>query len=240
MFIMLSKCIYHFLHALLYSISKILFRYKASGSEHIPKKGSAILASNHSSYLDPPFVGMGVPRRINYLAKKELFSNFFLDCTLKNICGAIPVDREQLDRNTLKKIYQLLNDNEIILMFPEGTRSFNGSFLEPKLGIGMIAYATRAPVIPVYVHGSKDILGRDSTRIHFKPCAVFFGPPVDLDSYYSQKKSKELYQEISMKIMEGIRKLKESVTHQDRENSRQCSLINRTSHDRNRQLTTGK
>lgn len=206
---MIWKFIYHFLHVLVYIIAKPLFRYKAVGAEHIPKKGSAILASNHASYLDPLFVGLGVWRRINYLAKKEIFRNMLLNYLLKKLFRSIPVDRDQIKKNTLRIIYQLLRNNEILLMFPEGTRTYDGKLMEPKLGIGMIAYNTQIPVVPVYINGSYNIWSRNSRFIRFKSCSVFFGTPVDLKPYYNQKRSKELYKEISEKIMEGIKELKQ-------------------------------
>ena len=206
---MICKFIYHFLHVLIYVIAKLLFRYRALGAEHIPWKGSAILASNHASYFDPPFVGLGIWRKINYLAKKELFPNPIVTYILKKILYAIPVDREQMDRNTLRSIYHLLKNNEIILMFPEGTRTYDGKLMQPKLGIGMVAYNVRVPVIPVYIHGSYEIWSRNLKIMRLRPCTVYYGPPVDLEPYYKQKKSKELYQKISEKIMEDICKLEQ-------------------------------
>jgi 1-acyl-sn-glycerol-3-phosphate acyltransferase len=206
---MIAEWIYHFLYVIIYIIAKSLFSYKAIGAEYIPKRGSAILASNHASYFDPPFVGLGVWRRINYLAKKELFKNRFINYFLFTIVKTIPVDREQMDKHTLKKIYQLLKEDEILLLFPEGTRTYSGDLMEPKMGIGMIAYATKVPVIPVYVNGSYKIFPRNSKLIRLRPCKVFFGPPVNLETYYDQKKSKELYRDISLRIMEGIRELKQ-------------------------------
>ena len=122
---------------------------------------------------------------------------------------AIPVDRIQMEKSTLRSIYHLLRNNEILLMFPEGTRTYDGKLLEPKLGIGMVVYNTQVPVIPVYIHGTFDIWSRTSKFMRLKPCSVFFGPPVNLELYYVKKKSKQLYQEISEKIMEDIRKLEQ-------------------------------
>ena len=201
------KFTYHFIHLLIYIITKPLFRYKAIDARHIPKKGGAILASNHASYVDPFFVGLGVVRRINYLAKKELFSNRVTSYFLKNLFRVIPIDREQMDRTTLKTIYRHLRTNEILLIFPEGTRSLDGKLQEAKMGIGMIAYNTQVPIIPVYISGSHEILPRDAKRIHLKQCSVYFGPPVDLDEYYNKQKSKELYKTISENILASIGKL---------------------------------
>ena len=203
------KFTYHFIHLFIYIITKPLFRYRAFGTQNIPKSGAAILASNHTSYADPFFVGLGVVRRINYLAKKELFSNKFNSYFLRKLFRTIPIDREQMERATLRTIYRLLKTKEILLMFPEGTRSFDGKLQEAKIGIGMIAYNAQAPIIPVYVNGSHDILPRDAKRVHFKRCSVFFGPPVELSQFYQMEKSKELYKTISEKIMEAIAKLEE-------------------------------
>jgi len=107
---MIWKAVYHFLHLLVYLVAKPLFRYRALGTQHIPKRGSGIIASNHASYLDPILVGLGITRRINYLAKKELFSNRLADYFLRNLLRALPIDRERMDRNTLRETYNLLKD----------------------------------------------------------------------------------------------------------------------------------
>ena len=207
---------YHFLHLFIYLVAKPVFRYKTFGAENIPPAGTAaILASNHVSYVDPFFVGLGVIRRINYLAKKELFSRPLISFLLRNLFMTIPVDREQMERTTLKEIYRRLANKEILLMFPEGTRSPDGKLQEGKLGIGMIAYHTKVPLIPVYIKGSHYILPRDSKRIRVKPCSVYFGPPVDLSDLYRQKKSKEIYKAISSRIMEAIGELEKLAGKED-------------------------
>jgi 1-acyl-sn-glycerol-3-phosphate acyltransferase len=206
---MIWKSIYHFLHLLVYIVAKPLFRYRAIGTEHIPRQGSAIIASNHASYLDPIFVGLGIRRRINYLAKKELFSKRLANYFLRNLLRALPVDRERMDRNTLRETYNLLKKNELVLMFPEGTRTYDGKLNKAKMGIGMIAYNSQVPVIPVYIDGSYTILSRTAKSIRYKKCSVYYGPPVDLNAFYSQQRSKELYKVISEKIMDAIRQLEE-------------------------------
>ena len=209
---MIWKSIYHLLHLLVYIVAKPLFRYRAIGTKHIPRKGSAIIASNHASYLDPIFVGLGIKRRINYLAKKELFSKKLASYFLRNLLRALPIDRERMDRNTLRETYTLLKTNELLLMFPEGTRTFDGKLNQAKMGIGMIAHNTKVPVIPVYIDGSYAIFSRTATSIRFKNCSVYYGPPVDLNALYSQQRSKELYKEISEKIMDAVRQLEEQAS----------------------------
>jgi len=187
-----------------------LFRFTAHGMRHIPERGRIILASNHASNLDPLFVGVAAPRRINYLAKKELFSNRLFGFILRKICSALPVDRDQMDRTTLREIFRLLEHEEMMLVFPEGTRTHDGRLGEAKLGVGLIAHHAKATVIPAYVRGSYEILPRHAKRIHLNRCVVSFGPPVELDALYRQGKSKEVYKRIGDRIMESIRRLEES------------------------------
>lgn len=207
---MIWKSIYHFLHLLVYIVAKPLFRYRAIGTEHIPSKGSGIIASNHASYLDPIFVGLGVRRRINYLAKKELFSKPLAGYFLRHLLRALPIDRERMDRNTLRETYNLLKTNELLLVFPEGTRTYDGKLNKGKMGIGMIAYNTQVPVIPVYIDGSYAILPRKARSVRFNKCTVYYGPPVDLQFFYRQQRSKELYRQISDTIMDAIGALEET------------------------------
>jgi len=186
-----------------------LFRFTAEGIGNIPATGPIILASNHASNLDPLFIGVAAPRFIHYLAKKELFSNPVFEFVLRKICGALPVDRDQMDRTTLREVFALLERRETLLVFPEGTRTHDGRLGEAKLGVGLIAHHARATVIPAYVRGSYDILPRHAKRIRLSRCAVWFGSPVDLDELYRQGKSKEVYKRIGDRIMEGIRRLEE-------------------------------
>jgi len=190
-----------------------LFRFKAEGIGNIPAKGPIILASNHASNLDPLFVGVAAPRHINYLAKKELFSNWIFGFVLLKICGALPVDREQMDRRTLREIFKRLERKEILLVFPEGTRTRDGKLGEAKLGVGMIAHHARATVIPAYIQGSYDILPRDAKRIHLHQCRVYFGTPIALDDLYEEDKTKEVYKRIGCRIMESMRKLADASPH---------------------------
>jgi len=207
---MIWRILYYITRFTLYCMAVPLFRFTAHGMRHIPERGRIILASNHASNLDPLFVGVAAPRRINYLAKKELFSNRLFGFILRKICSALPVDRDQMDRTTLREIFRLLEHEEMMLVFPEGTRTHDGRLGEAKLGVGLIAHHAKATVIPAYVRGSYEILPRHAKRIHLNRCVVSFGPPVELDALYRQGKSKEVYKRIGDRIMESIRRLEES------------------------------
>jgi 1-acyl-sn-glycerol-3-phosphate acyltransferase len=207
---MIWRACYYIIRFLLHCMAVPLFRFTAEGIGNIPATGPIILASNHASNLDPLFIGVAAPRFIHYLAKKELFSNPVFEFVLRKICGALPVDRDQIDRTTLREVFALLERREMLLVFPEGTRTHDGRLGEAKLGVGLIAHHARATVIPAYVRGSYEILPRHAKRIHLNRCAVSFGPPVELDALYRQGKSKEVYKRIGDRIMESIRRLEES------------------------------
>jgi 1-acyl-sn-glycerol-3-phosphate acyltransferase len=167
-----------------------------------------LLASNHASYLDPPLVGIGTSRPITYLAKKELFRNPLIGLFLRKLCYCIPVDRDKMDRKTFKEILTVLQrENELMIIFPEGTRTYDGRLQEPKIGAGMIVYLSKAPVIPVYIKGSYDILPKGVKFLKLRPCTVYFGKPMDFNECFSKAHSREVYMEISRKVMEGIAQL---------------------------------
>ncbi|MEJ2744872.1 MAG: lysophospholipid acyltransferase family protein [bacterium] len=101
---------------------KILFRWKVYGLEHIPLTGGAILAVNHASALDPLLGGDGLPRKIWYLGRASLIKNRFIDFIMK--CQhMIPIRRGEADLGAMKRVIGLIRSGEIVLMFPEGTRS---------------------------------------------------------------------------------------------------------------------
>ena len=98
--------------------------HSAFGIENIPSKGALIFAANHTSYYDPPVIGIKSPRKINYMARDTLFKGFFGTC-LESI-GTIPVSRGTADVKSIKSIFKALKKGEATAIFPEGTRSIDG------------------------------------------------------------------------------------------------------------------
>src|SRR3989338_2002179 len=120
-------------------ISKIFFRISAQGRKNMPKKGGFILASNHVSYLDPVMVGVACPRKLNYMARHDLFSNHFFSFWLYNV-GAFPLIRKTGYISALKEAIKRLNDGEGLILFPEGGRVENiTSNKRPLAGVGFLA-----------------------------------------------------------------------------------------------------
>jgi glycerol-3-phosphate dehydrogenase (NAD(P)+) len=155
----------------------IYLRLKRMGREHIPSSGPVILAANHRSFFDPFVVGTMTRRPVYYVAKKELFGYSRVLSWLLNALGAFPVDRGASDQETIETARQILNRGDIVLMFPEGTRTRPGSLGKPKRGVGRLALESGAPVVPIAIIGTEDI--RRGWRIRPRKVRVRAGRPLN-------------------------------------------------------------
>jgi 1-acyl-sn-glycerol-3-phosphate acyltransferase len=157
-------------------VAKGLCRLRVKGREFIPLTGSAIVAANHVSYLDPFIVGVAIQRHVHFMAKEELFRFRPLGWLLRQY-QAFPVDRRRSDRQAMNWAISLLQRGEIVVIFPEGTRG-DGSRLGPaKPGIALIAARTGAPVIPAYHCGTEKALPRGARFFRPHQITVTFGAP---------------------------------------------------------------
>ena len=129
------------------------FRVSRTGRQNIPA-GPVILASNHRSFLDPFVIGCCLRRPVYFVAKAELFERR-LTAWLLNCLGAFPVQRGEADRESVETSLELLDRGEAVVIFPEGTRIRTGSLAPPKRGVGRLALASGAPVVPVAVTGTE-------------------------------------------------------------------------------------
>ena len=138
-------------------VFKSLFRFTVEGEEKIPLRGGAVVAANHRSYLDPIVLALLTPRKINFMAKEELFGNALFGYAIDKL-GALPVRREKLDRHTYQRVLRILKRGEIFAFFPEGTRSISGKLGDLKEGPVRIALHSKVPIIPVVIIGTEKIL----------------------------------------------------------------------------------
>ncbi len=133
----------------------VYLRLRRGGRHHIPE-GPVILASNHRSFLDPFLIGCCVRRPIYFLAKSELFEKR-LTAWFLNSLGAFPVRRGESDAESVKTALMLLERGAAVVIFPEGTRHRSGPLHPPKRGVGRLALASGAPVVPIAVKGSERV-----------------------------------------------------------------------------------
>ena len=152
-----NRIVYWPIRSLVQVSFQIYFRMVRRGREFIPRQGPAIIASNHRSFFDPFVIGTMARRPLYYVAKRELFEIHPVLSWLLSALGAFPVDRGRGDRDTIETARELLARGEIVLIFPEGTRTRPGPLGQPKRGVGRLALETGAPVIPVAVIGTESI-----------------------------------------------------------------------------------
>ena len=188
------------------------FRWRVFNPERVPLTGPVILAANHASYLDPPLVGSGLKRPINYMARESLFRFWGVGAILRS-WNAVPVDREGGGARGLKNIFDRLKAGGGIILFPEGTRSPDGRLRRAHSGIGLIVAKSDAPVVPVRVFGSYEAWGRNQKIPLPKRVMVKYGRPMMFEKLRAEAKScdkarlKEIYQQIADELMAEIAKL---------------------------------
>lgn len=193
---------YNFIKTLIYYFFKVFFKFKLIGSENIPVTGGVIIAANHISLWDPPVVGAGLNRPVNFMAKEELFIGP-LGWIIK-IMKAFPVKRGAADRGAIRHAINLLKDGEILGLFPEGTRSKNGELGKPEAGIGMIALKAGVPIIPAAIIGTNQV---GKGRWVLPQFIIKYGKPILINNEKSDRENMEnigkiIMQEISCLLKE--------------------------------------
>lgn len=198
---------YGFSHYLIRQFYETMFRGEAYGLENLPENGGFLIASNHASHLDPPFVGCQLSQQVCFFARKTLWKPGLASWWL-NAVGTIPVDRDGgTDVTAIKRVMHALKNNKVIILFPEGTRSPDGNLHAAKPGVGLLACRTGVPVVPTRVFGSYKAFGRDGKLRLGTPVSVVFGPPLSPADYDDPSAGKERYLQASQRIMAAIGKL---------------------------------
>ena len=177
----------------------IIYRPMILGKENIPEAGGAMLCPNHIHNLDAAVIVAMFKRKVNVLAKEELFKNRFL-CWIADLFGIYPVKRGKADMQAIKTSLTLLKKDEILLMFPEGTRNGMAKGIKPKNGAVLIAATAKKPIIPIGIQGN------------FKPFTkviINIGKPIDYSNLKEEVKDKEEATKLTQQLMEEIVKLRD-------------------------------
>ena len=155
----------------------VLFRYVCRGREHIPEEGPVLVCANHQSYFDPVAVGVAFSRRLNYLARSTLFRSRLFGGLIRYL-DAIPIERDGIGLAGLKETMRRLRRGEMVLIFPEGTRSTDGRLQPIKPGFLVVARRCRVPLLPVGVDGTYQAWPRDARWPRLTKVAVVIGRPI--------------------------------------------------------------
>ncbi len=180
-----------------------VFRLHVRGRENIPKTGPILMCCNHMAKRDPVMLGVSHSRQVFYMAKEALFQNRFLGWLFRGL-GAFPVLRGSGGADALAEAYRILDDNGIVGVFIEGTRSKDGRLQRPKTGAAMLAYRTKAPIVPVCITAGDGGLPKA-----FKKHYVVFGRPISAAELKLPDDSGMQLRKASRVIMEEIVALRE-------------------------------
>ncbi len=164
---------------LLTPVALLLYRTRAVGRQNVPATGGFILAPNHFSNMDHFFCGVYLRRRIRFMAKSQFFGGQPVLSYVFRVAGHFPVRRGERDDEAFRTAHTILERGGCVGMYAEGGRSRTGGLGEPKAGIGRLALESGAPVVPVAIHGSKDVRGWRRGRL--PRITVSYGAPLTLE-----------------------------------------------------------
>src|SRR6266404_4860366 len=184
-------------------IGRLFFRLRIIHPERMIQAGPVILAMNHQSYLDPPLAGITCDRAIYFLAKRTLTDVPVLGWLLPKL-NVIPVNQEGIDRSALKALIRVLKSGNAALVFPEGSRTLDGSLQRAEPGLGLVIAKTLAPVVPMRIFGAHEALPRGRGGLHFAPITIVIGEPIFFTAAEVESPEKNLYKQLSQRVMDAI------------------------------------
>lgn len=180
-------------------LSVWMFGLRVAGREHWPEQGGALVCANHQSMFDPPLVGLTCPRRMNYLARDTLFRVPGLR-QLIAFLDAIPIDREGGGLAGLKETLRRLKAGEMVLIFPEGTRTYDGEVAPLKPGFIAVARRSKVPLVPVGIDGAFQAWPRTARLPRLGRMAVVVGEPISAEQI-AEFSDEDLLAELEQRIL---------------------------------------
>lgn len=177
----------------------IVYRPKIVGTENIEKGKPALICPNHVHALDSAVIILTNNRKINALAKESLFKNCFIKL-LANIFGVYPVKQQNKSIESIKTSLKLLKNNELLMIFPEGTRNGMAKGIKPKDGSVKLAIKANVPIIPVGVQGNFEF---------FRKIKINIGKPIYYSEYKKEINNKEVLDKLTADLMNKIVELRD-------------------------------
>ena len=183
------------------------------GIENIPKQGPFILAPNHCSYIEHLMIGsILVPylnRKLHFIAKKEHFESITQSTwhsLWKKYITYIPIDRSRGEK-AIEAALSYAKKGAIIIIYPEGTRSLTGKLQKGKTGVARLALWSKAPVIPLGIKGTFEILPKGKKIPRLKKASFSFGKPMYFNRYYGKRFTQKMLRGVTSHIMKEIARL---------------------------------
>ncbi|MFE5805710.1 lysophospholipid acyltransferase family protein [Streptomyces sp. NPDC056491] len=202
---------YHLLkHVLLGPMLRLLFRPRIEGLENIPAEGAAIVAGNHLSFSDHFLMPAILKRRITFLAKAEYFTGPGVKGRLTAFffrsAGQIPVDRsgKNAGQAALREGLGVLAKDELLGIYPEGTRSHDGRLYKGKVGVAAMALGAGVPVVPCAMVGTFEIQPPGKKIPKIRRVTIRFGEPLDFSRYAGMEGERAVLRAVTDEIMYAI------------------------------------
>ena len=171
---------------------RLIYLPRSYGKNNIPKDGSVILAGNHTSVLDALIMVSTPKRTVHMMAKKELFESKFTNFVFRSM-GCIPVNRNIHDKNAKNEAIEVLKNNEVLGIFPEGTFSKEHKLLPFKIGTVKLAHDTDTPIVPFVIKG----------RFLKKGLKIIYGKPFKVETDDLEKENEKFHKLIEKMLKEN-------------------------------------
>ncbi len=202
-----SRLWYQFLRHCLQIGGVLAYGVRYYGRENIPTHGGVLVVCNHQSHFDPPLVGMGVNRRMNYLARDTLFT-FPPFRWLIHSVDAIPIDREGVGLSGVKESLRRLKRGEMVVVFPEGTRTRDGEIGRFRPGFTALASRSGAAILPVAVEGAFAAWPRAQKFPGRGRIFVRYGPPLRPEEIRGRDE-RELLLEVQRRVHQCLAEIRQ-------------------------------
>jgi 1-acyl-sn-glycerol-3-phosphate acyltransferase len=138
------------------AIFNLIARVEVKGYEHLPKEGSFVIATNHLGIIDAPMAFYTLDRWDMFVMVAEKWNDIAIFRWLGKYFNFIFIDRFNPDIKALRKVIELMKEDNILVIAPEGTRSRTGSMIEARPGVSYLATKLNRPIVPVALAGTED------------------------------------------------------------------------------------
>ena len=191
---------YDFVRLILTLPTILIYRARAIRIENVPLTGPVIVTPNHFSQMDHFFSAVYLRRKVQFMAKSQLFTNPIIKFIFAR-GGVFPVRRGHNDEEAFKTAHTVLDRGGAVLMYAEGGRSRTGDLGQPKRGVGKLALESGAPVVPVAIHGSAHVRGW--RRFQFPKVTIQYGEPLSFP--VKENPTREEQHQVADQVFDHVR-----------------------------------
>ncbi len=190
----------------------LFYRVRFFGRENMPDSGGVVVVSNHQSHFDPPLIAVGLRRRLNFLARKTLFK-FKPFAQLIDLLDAIPLELDGIGFEGVKQSLKRLRGGEMVLIFPEGARTWDGEIAPFRVGALTLAQRSRSAILPVAIDGCFDAWPRQNKIPNpFGRIRVVYGKVIPFEEFQNMNEE-QLRGMVAQRVHELHAELKSRPIH---------------------------